>query len=299
MRILYIARHGQANSNDDEGAISYALEQLGHEVIKCQESNADLVLGTGYRVSFDLCLFHKWGDTVAIQQAKKSMPCVFWYFDLVDWPLDATLSSRCEHRKRWMAEVTPLVDLGFLSDGDWQSRDTTGKLHVLRQGADERVVGFGTKQGSAYDCDVLFVGGVKGCGVQRESFVKELRARYGKRFLHVEKGVYGRSLANLVASAKVVVCPDSPVTDRYWSNRVYMMAGFGACLFHPRVEEFVAKGMVLYDSRDHLYGLLDAHLEEPQYLGGYRTEILEWANKNLYRHRCEELVLVVKEKLGI
>lgn len=301
MRILYVAKHGQQNSNDDEGSIAFALEKLGHEVVKYHESGIgdDWIPGRAY----DFCLFHKWCNPRVLKNIL--CPKVFWYFDLVDWPLDATLSSRCEARRRWMAEVTSLVDLGFMTDGDWVARDTTGKLRVLRQGADERVVGFGTKQGSVYDCDVLFVGGVKGCGIQRESFLADLQERYKGRLLHVGKGVYGRSLANLIASAKVVVCPDSPVTDRYWSNRVYVMAGFGACLLHPWVWDLngvnnCIAGLLAYKNREEMFKYIDqllANSEPREHM--QRLVLADVQDRHLYRHRCEELVRVVKEQLGI
>lgn len=297
MRILYVAKHN-SGGGDDEGAIAFALERLGHEVVLCHEDRAKAA-GYVYKGrGFDFCLFHKWYDTYSLTTI--DFPKVFWYFDLVDWPHDLTLSSRCEARKRWMAEVTPLVDLGFCTDGDWVTRDTTGKLRVLRQGADERVVGFGREQERAHD--VLFVGGVKGCGVGRESFVRDLRKRYGGRFNWVERGVYREDLRDLVARSKVVVCPDSPVTDRYWSNRIYVMAGFGACLFHPRVEELVGQNLTLYDNREHLFALLEGHLETDnlQWLEPQRVKVLEMVKeKHLYRHRCEELVRIVKEQLHI
>ena len=303
MRILYVARH-DAGQNDDEGAIAYALEQLGHEVVKVQETGLSLksvsLPDNELMIpKYDFCLFHKLHNMDFFQWARGvKIPLVFWYFDLVDWPQDLTLSSRCEARKRWMAEVTPIVDVGFCTDGDWVVRDTTDKLHVLRQGADERMVGFGEPwKDYPLPMDVLFVGGVKGCGVRRESFVRELRERYGNRFAHFGSGVYGRALANAVAASKIVVCPDSPVTDRYWSNRVYVMMGFGACVFHPRVEEFVGQGLVLYDNREHLFGLLEGHLDSKniQYLQWHRTENLKQVKeKYLYRHRIEEMLNILK-----
>lgn len=295
MRILYVAKHG-SGGNDDEGAIDYALGQLGHEVVRIQECYPLPRLVNRY----DFCLFHKWSDMTAMRVVKSVMPCVFWYFDLVDWPLDATLSSRCEARKRWMTEVTPLVDLGFITDGDWVERDRSGKLVVLRQGADERVVGFGREQ--ERDVDILFVGGVKGCGVQRQTFVDQLSTRYGPKLTIVQQGVYREELRDLVARSKVVVCPDSPVTKNYWSNRLYVMMGFGACLLHPSVDiSFMDRcGMGEYGDRGKLFSLVDHLLGQPELCQIMRQEALATAKaKHLYRHRCEELIRVVKERLGI
>ncbi len=308
MRVLYVAKH-ESGGNDDEGAIAYALEQLGHEVLRIWESESEgLSKFVAENPGWDFCLFHKWSNFQEMMRLKSlGVPLVFWYWDLVDWQSDLTLSSRCEARKRWMAEVTPLVDLGFCTDGDWVARDTSGKLRVLRQGADERVVGFGKER--PRDIDILFVGGVKGCGVERASFVDDLRVRYGEGFHHVERGIYGRDLANLVARSKVVVCPDSPVTWRYWSNRLYILGGFGACLLHPicygigatteSIDWFVA-GPCSYLDRKQMFDRIDYLLECPEDRDRVAQMTLQDIKKrHLYRHRCEELIRVVKERLGI
>lgn len=309
MRILYVAKH-DSGGNDDEGAIAYALGQLGHEVVQVHEFYNQIPLDDWAKLNqeFAFCLFHKWSNVDFIKRLK--CPKAFWYFDLVDWPLDATLSSRCEARKRWMEEAIPLVDLGFCTDGDWVQRYNMGhctyeprsdrlyhKLHVLRQGADERIVGFG--KAAERDLDVLFVGGVKGCGVQRESFVQQLRERYGNRFHWIDKGCYREGLRDLVARSKVVVCPDSPVTDKYWSNRVYVMAGFGACLLHSRVADRIIPGVLTYDDRQEMIGHIDDLLgaAEEHRKKASETVLEQVKQDHLYRHRCEELIRVVKEKL--
>ena len=292
MRILYVAKHDQPDSNDDEGAIAHALTALGHDVQRLQEHKGSLakrVLGV------DLLLFHKWHDPEMLQRFDGICPRVFWYFDLVDWPADPTLAARCEARKRWMWSITSHVELGFCTDGDWVAADATGKLRWLPQGADERLAGFGI---GSNNIDILFTGIGKGGGQQRESFVEEMRRRWGSRFWHVPTGVHGRALADTVASAKVAVCPDSPVTDRYWSNRVFLLAGFGATLLHPHSAGLVKafpSGVMRYSSREELHVNVDHLLSSPD----DRRALSQAAfgcvvQKHLYRHRCEELLLAVQ-----
>lgn len=311
MKILYIAYHDYGH-NDDEGAIAYALEKLGHEVVKVKEFGETIPLDDLAKLdqTFDFCLFHKWSNVSFIKRLK--CPKVFWYFDLVDWPQDLTLASRCEWRKRWMAEVIPLVDLGFCTDGDWVERyndrcfgstrgDFQPKLVTLRQGADERVIGPGDP-GPPLDKDVLFVGSVKGCGVKRESFVRELQDRYGDRLQVITHGIYRRDLADLIAKVKVVVCPDSPVTDKYWSNRIYVMAGFGACIVHPfcwginSARDYVA-GVLGYPSRADLFDYIDGLVAD----AGKRKEMARLAladvqDRHLYRHRVEQLISILRDR---
>lgn len=293
MRIVFVAKH-DSGGNDDEGAVMHALRELGHTVLPLREH-----LGhKAARLEADLCLFFKWCDVSALQTLAGKMARVFWYFDLVDWP-DATLAGRCASRRQWMADVLPHVEAGFCTDGDWCAADATGKLAWLPQGADEQVVGFGTAEPAE---PILFTGIARGGGLAREGFVAEMRARYGPRFRHVPNGVHGRALADLIAGAQIVVAPDAPVTSRYWSNRVYLSAGFGACLLHPYCERLTghyANGheVVYYRGRDDLHRKIAYYLERPACRRNIAAAALERTQReHLYRHRCAELLRIVRER---
>ncbi len=78
MRILYLARHG-SGGNDDEGAIQFALEQLGHTVIAVSEDCTSL---NGIPANMLLC--HHYHELARL--AKVRIPKVSWCFDLIDWP---------------------------------------------------------------------------------------------------------------------------------------------------------------------------------------------------------------------
>jgi hypothetical protein len=302
MRVVYVAHHGQRNA-DDEGAIAHAFRHLGHEVVEVDERYGHKAMG----LKADLLLFHKWGDHVSI--ATFHCPKVFWWFDLIDWRGDDTLMRRCANRIDWMKRITPLVDVGFLSDGDWVDRDpgNSGKLYWLPQGADGRVAGYvqplaGEKPGP----DVLFCGIAKGGGRDRISFVEEMGKRYRGRFHHVSHGVYREDLRKLVGSAKVVVAPDSPVTDRYWSNRVYNMLGFGAFLLHPYCERLAgmyADGheLVLYQDRHDLFDKLDHFLSDDAQVAEDRRRVAgngltRTLREHLYVNRVSSLLDVCRER---
>lgn len=298
MRILYIAKHGQYNSADDEGAIAHALTQLGHKVICAQEEEGrDAVRRTQ---GVDLLLFHKWLDLKGLKYA--TCKKVFWYFDLVRWP-DPTLKSRCLTRLSWINAVVPLVDLGFCTDGDFVAYDHTGKLVWLPQGADERVVGPGTRRGASGP--LLFTGLVKNVGMERASWWEEVKERYGGAISHYSSGVYGRGLADLIAQHLIVVAPDSPVTDRYWSNRVYTMLGYGAFLIHPYCRELAeqyvdGQEIVFYRNRMELYSLIEHYLpliEERHTIAqaGFERTLRE----HTYRARCERMIQVVQQRLRV
>lgn len=293
MRIAYVAKH-YSGGNDDEGAIHFALERLGHEVIRIQESKGSKVLG--YRP--DIVLFHKWYDTESI--ARISCPKVFWYFDLVNYP-DLSLRGRCQERIRWMDLVMPLVDLGFCTDGDWVRRNPAKLIH-LTQGADERVMDKG--KWLPNQPPILFTG-IRNGGRGRVAFVDMMRERYGDKFKWIERGTYGRRLADQIASSQIVVCPDSPVTNHYWSNRVYMAAGFQGFIIHPYCLHLTAdyedrRELLFYTDSINLHALIEHYLSVPEErervaLAAFNRTKAE----HTYRHRCETLIRTIKDRLKI
>jgi hypothetical protein len=290
MRIAYVCNRRPDSSNDEEGAIAHALESLGHAVERYEESAA--------QVHGDLLLMHKWNNFAALSRFKG--PKVFWFFDLVTWP-DPQLQRRNAARQAWLRNVLPLVDLGFCTDGDAVARDTTGKLVWLPQAADSRVAGLGTP--GKWNIPLLFTGISRGAGSQRASFVADMMARYGPAFVQVTNGFHGPRLADLIAGSQIVVAPDSPVTPRYASNRVFLTLGYGGFLLHPRcafLENFYKNGeeIVFYRDREHLHELIDYYLSLPlvcRRIGG--QGLARTLAENTYHHRVGELLRVVKERL--
>jgi hypothetical protein len=300
LTIVYVAKHG-SGGNDDEGAVHHALENLGHRVERLRECNGDKVS----RLQGDFVLFHHWADWGSIATIK--MPRVFWNFDLVEWPSDPTLDERSEQRREWMRRATELCDLGFCTDGDWVDKDTSGKLRWLPQGADQRIIG----RGKPLVCQccgtdwpeqrLTFTGIGKGGGVQRESFVEELKQKWGAAFQHVASGIHCEELRDLVFSSQMVVCPDSPVTDKYWSNRVWNAAGFGGCVLHPhssRLAEMYESWheVFFYRTREELHDFIVHVTKARAEQVGLRA--LERTKKeHTYVHRCEQLVREVAGRL--
>ncbi len=299
MRILYIAKHGSGH-NDDEGAIAYALGALGHNVM-CVNEGADF---TCHKDWLQFILFHKYSDMQALASFK--CPKVFWYFDLVDCN-DATLQRRCAARKHWMATVIPYIDLGFCTDGDWVAQDRTGRLVQLCQGFDERLEPAIRPAGYVQDIDVLFAGTYVKCGADRVSFMGWLEKLAEKYTVMSVTNYFRQDLAQLIARSRIVVAPDSPVTSSYCSNRVYTVLGLGGFLLHPackmlegQYDHASTASMVYYYTREQLRRQVEFYLGEG---AEYRAQLVETGRritleKHLYRHRCEQLIAIVKERLG-
>lgn len=298
MKILYIANHGRfRRSADDEGAVTFALVSLGHTVVRIEESQGHKWVDE----PADLVLFHHWHDYATIARFKP--PTAFWCFDLVDWPNDPTLARRCIERVHWIEKLTDLCDIGFLTDGDWVAKNWEGKLHWLPQGADERVCGPGKPLKPAPP--LVFTGISRG-GQGRLSWVNEVADRWGERFNHIQGRVYQRNLANLIASSQIVLAPDAPVSDRYFSNRAVMALGFQAFLIHPWTAGLAAmyrpdEEIVFYRDRLEMHRLIAFWLRPEQAerraqiaAAGFQRTIRD----HTYRHRCKRLLEIVKEQLG-
>jgi hypothetical protein len=289
VKVLYIAKH-DSGGNDDEGAIAHALEELGCTVVRVPENAPHEAL----HAEADFALFHKWEDSSTL--AKLSMPKVFWYFDLVE-SHDRLLTRRDDARRNWMLRTMPLVDVGFCTDGDWVCKHPE-KLRHLMQGADARIAG--RDKQTLVKPQVLFTGTSSGGGTGRQMFVQAMRFQYRGAFHHVARGAYGKPLRKLIASYAVCVAPNSPVTNVYWSNRVYNALGFGAFLLHPRCDGLKAHytdgiDLRMYSSMEELYSLIAEYMSDSSARNKIAQAGYEHTMKfHTYRHRCEQLLEEIK-----
>lgn len=291
MRILYVAKHN-SGGNDDEGAIAHAFTQLGHEVERIHEDRAKGIYCDD-TVKFDFCLFHKWQDLFTMKELASKMPLVCWYFDLVEYP-DPTLVARNMQRFEYMERLLGITRAIFATDGDWAERN--GQFH-LPQGADERFVGIDNVT-SKYPV-VLITASRKG-GQGRDAFFTEMQ-NFGTTSGHVVefhyRGLHGQVLRQAIANAKVCVAPSHPVTDRYWSNRVYNTLGFGGILLHPwslgLAEIFLHNDHLFYyndpaEMHDHIANILKMSYEDQ--IRVRMNGLREIKRRHLYRHRCERMI---------
>lgn len=302
MKIVYIAKHNSGH-NDDEGAIAYALKSLGHEVVCVQENQGYTAVD---HKDTELFLFHKWDDVSALEslEGKDHRGIkVFWYFDLVEWTA-RELRSRDARRINWMNRITPMVDLGFCTDGDWVRKDKTGKLHWLMQGFDERLTHtteFNPNPDPPYD--LFFPGNVRNAGRARKDWFNAVSARYGDKFRHAV-GAFGKDLADEVNNCKIVVAPISPVKDYYWSNRIFNVLGLGGLLVHPGcagLYKFYTTGSQYhpYKSLDDFFFACDywLSLDRRDDALAVRENARQYTlTRHTYRHRCVRLLNTVREK---
>jgi len=313
MKILYVAKHNSGD-NDDEGAIAYALEKLGHTVTCVHELRK-------YRLSWqqpdllqkdhDICLFHKWPNTDEVNRI--TIPKVFWYFDLLHFQQDEVLLvSKSLERQRWLRAILPGCLLGFCTDGTFVDEDITGKLRWLMQGFDERLIpckniaqgNFGTQLVK----DILFTG-TRNHGEKRRKHIEHLEQKWKTKFHTLgESGPryrqHGQNLADTFAHTKVIIAPEGPSTHKYWSNRIYNTLGLGGNILHPYCKGLAEQynNLHFYSSVGHLDDLLDQLLYDLTALENFykvNSQCREQTiSHHLYRHRCEQLITEVQKELS-
>jgi len=286
-KIVYFAKKQTENSDNTEQHICFAFEKLGHTVKRIDESNWTKTEVVEATKDADLFLFHKGGihDTHSFQRFLDLMAYVTcrkvcWYFDKIWGDREAIVET-----------LIPFVDKVFMTDETWKRRHGFKNVEVLHQG----IGGEDTKLGEfkkELETEIAFVGNVYG---DRVDFVKKLKEKYGDK-LRVFGNIFNRDLYDLMASTKIVVAPDSPSDDFYWSSRVYMILGSGGFLLHPKCEglkeEFTHKEhLATYNDFDDLCSKIDFYLinEKKRKViqqAGYEKCVSEFT----YQKRCQNLL---------
>lgn len=301
MKVLYIAKHNQFD-NEDELAIAHALRVNGHDPITVQEFDTERSVNT----EADFCLVHNYSNFDVLKSVSYKMPVVCWFFDKIEFT-DIQLQGRSVHRTQWLNRMLGVCSHVFLTDGDAvNSRPQYPNLHWLTQGMDERKIGRGNPDSKGEHYDILFTGTPRH-GTKREEHIAQLQQRWGSRFHVIGAGlpktrVHGRELADLFARTKIVVAPDGPGSDYYWSNRVYLTMGLGGFLLHPYSaglrRQYPGPVPLMYNNREELNHFIEQMLN-PKKENDRQAMIeagLVWtANQNLYRHRVQDLIRIVEK----
>lgn len=254
MKILYFSHFDNLNSNHIEEAIKKAFEDLGHEVVAVHEKDWRKLSG----IKADMFLFHKAGvgthiDLFRFIEILNHITCkkVCWYLDKV-----------FGDREDYIEGIAEYIDYGFLVDDTWRRRHKFDNFHCLREGVIDSYIG---NPKDEYKCDVAYAGSTYG---DREEFVRTLMGYYGNRF-KVFNDIFGTELADLHASAKVIVAPKFPSDEFYWSSRFYLTLGSRGFLVHPDLyglkEEFEeGKHFAGYKGMNELIPTIDYFLEHEE-----------------------------------
>ena len=280
MRIVYFANHSNTGSDDTERHIYNSLTYLGHEVSRIDEYSPDLIPEGGY----DVLLFHKGGPYIFEVLPKIRYKKVFWYFDKV-W----------NDRPQWFKKILPLVDQGFLTDETWLLANPSKKLSILRQGIGDEGGYTGNKKAGKYKGKIAFTGSSYG---ERVTFCHDMKKRYGEDF-QVYNDVFNKDLYDLCATIPIIISPEYPSDDHYWSSRVYMVIGSGGFLIHPWCQdlrrEYKVTELPMYETRDQLYEFIDFFLRNELTRERFRKDAFARTHKDYsYLNRCRELTKAIQ-----
>jgi len=291
-----------------------SLEDLGHSVIRMQESEARSEDILAACINSDLFIWihtHGWETQGKITMEKVletlktlSIPSMTYHLDL--WfglQREKDLES---------FPVYKMIDHFFTVDkkmAEWFNKNTKVKGHYLPAGVfgPECIVQDVTKKH-----DVIFVGSRKYHDewAYRPKLIDWLDRSYGNRFEQYGSGgvksVRGMHLNKLYWSTKVVVgdtlCIDFKYPD-YWSDRIYETLGRGGFLIHPYIKglenEFKDKEHVVfyeYNNFEQLKELIDYYIEHDDEREKIRLAGHKLVKENYtYKHRWQQIL----EELGI
>jgi len=252
MKILYLGNFNNKNSDKTEEHIKYAFERLGHEVIPFHENSLkkfeDLKKLTSIKA--DMFLYHKAGFGKNINRDDLLWIIFHMMPKKVMWYLDKIYGER----EGIVSELIDYTDHVFVTDDTWRRRHKYNNVHCLRQGIGNEDMSLGKKR-KEYECDIAFTGSIYG---ERENWAMGLKKIYGDKikFFH---NVFNRDLNDLCASAKIIIAPEYPLDEFYWSSRFYLTLGSGGFLVHP-----------------DLYGLKDEFQEGKHFVGykGFKEMII-------------------------
>jgi hypothetical protein len=227
VKILSIGNFGYGwdGSICDEEHIASALEQLGHEVIRCQRDHQSYV----WQGDRDFILIAQWDgyNPFLREAARKSTdaPIVYWAFDYQadgqEWHERLIAQSDLYLSKRIADSKYP--------NWQWLSQDFAPNFlykHPLHL---------------AKDIDVLFTGSYLPWATERNETLKAVDEKFNlvihsvndwPGFKDVRPPVMDEGLPELYARAKIILSIDHTIEAGYWSDRnAQIMACGGRPLF--------------------------------------------------------------------
>jgi len=286
MKIFYIGKFNRFHST--ENYVTYALRQLGVEVVKRQYTQTMNLQGLQRQIekhSPDVILF-----------SKASSPC---FNELITWcRLKGILTVTWLWDLYWgyrpRKPVQFFADLLLTTDGGHKDRwKAIGVNHeVLRQGIhkpDHRML-----SAPEFLAELAFVGSRNSC-TQRRQLTRWLNFRFGDRIIwHTH--TRGLELNQALAETKIVIGDSYPV-DNYWSNRVYEILGRGGFLLFPETEglneEFVSGVHYVAYPRNNYKRLLEIvkyYLTNDSEREEIRRNGFEKCGEYTYEDRCRALL---------
>lgn len=285
MNILYIGRHGQKN-NDDEGEIAYSLTQLGCNVTLCHSDGLTEKLLESIKTNYDIALFHKLPIDL-IKVVCDRWKGVAWFFDPID--------KGFRHNDIYAYSIRDIVYKGFFTDGDFVDTckdEGYDNIFNLYQGFDFStgfpMINLDEKR------DLLFIGTISIPSYdERREYLIELSKEFGP-MAHTQYSIFKDDLTKVCHETKVMLGMP-PCSDKYWSNRIYLLGGRGAFLIHPYSEGLYQQFPLLpmYKDLDDLKEKIKYYCDDRRAIDRLliRNSLQETIkNGHCYIHRVQKLL---------
>lgn len=297
MKIAYV---GKFQKLWDEEYIAQSLEELGHEVVRIEDSLGNpLIEVLAAEADFVLCakLHIRGADNFVSTLKQYGIPLVSWTFDLW-WDYEP-------RKQKISSEAFFKADLVLTTDGGHDEEFKRAGINhkLLRQGIYWKEAGYSKHKGRAEDIDVLFVGSHNPSHPNRKAMIDRLMGKYGRRFLWVghtnSDAARSTALNDLFCRAKVVM-GDSVYSPLYWSNRIYETTGRGGFIIHPYTEgineEFPLVPTFPHGDFDTMVEKIDFYLKNDSMRGDITYENLQLCKREYNSiKRCEALINHAKE----
>jgi len=198
------------------------LKKAIKKVLAC-----DLIIFHGQMGKFDSATYYFVLEQLKILMEGSNAKKALWMLDKIWGP-----------RFQLLQYFYDSVDYIFVNDDTWLRRFRSEKIFPLHPGLPERKYKGHFKKELA--CDIAYFGEIYG---RREDELKFLRDKFGGR-LKVFNNKFGKDLADLCVSAKIVVIPQAPFDDFFWSDRIYRVMDAGGFVLHPRTQGLTDEGFI-------------------------------------------------------
>lgn len=315
MKILSVGNFttGWDGSICDEEHIARALEQLGHEVIRCQRGQENVYVSPN-RDPYDVILMSQWNgyhpdfvkntkNTINKGKTDKPCPVVYWAFDF-QW----------NPPEQWHLRILEDTDV-YLSKEmeymlDYHRLFPNLKIHWFSQDFGPDFLDW--EQGIIPDIDVLFTGSFHPGADNRIKTLKAIDERFNLvvhsvtpeqwkevGLKNVNGPVMDHGLPALIARAKINLSVDIFDSPGFWSDRngqIMLCGGFVLFRYQTPAES------IFGDSIGYFYGPEDAAEKVQYYLDHdeeremIRRRGYELAHKRFKAsHRVKELITILEK----
>lgn len=215
------------------------------------------------------------------------------------WIFDLMCPEFSPVRYIWARTISAECDAFFTTDGYTLARHELTNGVLLRQASPVEKVRPGRKVAD-FTCSIAHVGSIYG---ERSDWRRRMKSAFGDAF-RVFNDVRGDELFDLCASATIVVGPPSPYYPEYWSNRLYVMAGYGACYAAPDVQGMMLEGWnggntlrTAFDIDEQIKDLCFYLAEEPHHRTIAQHAQQHAFENHRYQHRAAAMIRHLKTLL--